>query len=116
MRVLVTGGAGQLAHAIRLIWTEHELAIPKVAAKLQWHGLVHTNHQGETTWHGFAKAIFEPKGSAGDLRSCSIADYPTPATRPEYSVLDGTRRAILGSGLMPQGHISLQAEIRNPDL
>ncbi|NTW87121.1 MAG: dTDP-4-dehydrorhamnose reductase [Holophagaceae bacterium] len=84
----------------------------KVAAEEGWQGLVHTTCQGETTWHGFAKAIFEAKGMAVDLSPCATADYPTPATRPAYSVLDGSRRAILGCDLMPGWHDALLEVIR----
>lgn len=73
----------------------------KAAAEEGWQGLVHTTCQGETTWHGFAQAIFEAKGIAANLSPCATADYPTPARRPAYSVLDGARRRSLGSDLMP---------------
>ena len=73
----------------------------KVAAEQSWHGTVHTTCAGETTWHGFAQAIFKAKGIAVDLSPCTTADYPTPARRPAYSVLDGTHRRSLGTDLMP---------------
>jgi len=73
----------------------------KVAAEEGWQGLVHATCQGETTWHGFAQAIFRAQGLAADLSPCTTADYPTPARRPAYSVLDGTHRAALGTDLMP---------------
>lgn len=73
----------------------------KVAAEEGWQGLVHATCQGETTWHGFAQAIFRVHGLAADLSPCTTADYPTPARRPAYSVLDGTHRAALGTDLMP---------------
>ena len=73
----------------------------KVAAEEGWQGLVHMTCQGETTWHGFAQAIFVAKGMAVDLSPCTTVDYPTPAQRPAYSVLDGTRRRSLGADLMP---------------
>ena len=79
----------------------------KVAAEEGWQGLVHTTCAGETTWHGFAKAIFEGKGIAADLSPCTTADYPTPARRPAYSVLDGHRRRSLGPDLMPHWHEAL---------
>lgn len=66
-----------------------------------WRGLVHATCTGETSWHGFAAAIFRAHGIAADLHPCSTADYPLPAPRPAYSVLDGRRRAELGTDLMP---------------
>jgi dTDP-4-dehydrorhamnose reductase len=79
----------------------------KVAAEEGWHGTVHTTCQGETTWHGFAQAIFEAKHIPVDLTPCTTADYPTPAQRPAYSVLDGARRRSLGPDLMPPWHEAL---------
>lgn len=88
----------------------------KVAAEQGWQGLVHTTCAGETTWHGFAKAIFEAKGIAADLSPCSTADYPTPAKRPAYSVLDGVRRRSLGPDLMPDWRGALLEVIQQPAL
>lgn len=79
----------------------------KVAAEQGWQGLVHTTCAGETTWYDFAKAIFEAKGIPADLSPCTTADYPTPAKRPAFSVLDGTRRHTLGPDLMPNWHQAL---------
>ncbi|MCF5922337.1 NAD(P)-dependent oxidoreductase, partial [Xanthomonas perforans] len=48
----------------------------------------------QTTWHGFAEAIFAQARAPGLLahaprvEAISTADYPTPATRPAYSRLD----------------------------
>ncbi|GLH70647.1 NAD(P)-dependent oxidoreductase [Geothrix rubra] len=88
----------------------------KVAAEEGWQGLVHTTCAGETTWHGFAKAIFEAKGIAANLSPCSTADYPTPAKRPAYSVLDGARRRSLGPDLMPHWHEALAEVLAHPEL
>ena len=60
-------------------------------------GVRHLVAAGETTWHGFAEAIFE-RAHALDLiarkpvvHPIATADYPTRARRPAYSVLDTTR-------------------------
>ncbi|MBV6842918.1 dTDP-4-dehydrorhamnose reductase [Xanthomonas euvesicatoria] len=57
-------------------------------------GLWHLTAAGQTTWHGFAEAIFAQARARGLLaraprvEAISTADYPTPATRPAYSRLD----------------------------
>jgi len=79
----------------------------KVAAEQNWQGIVHTTCQGETTWHGFAQAIFVAKGIQANLSPCTSAEYLTAARRPAYSVLDGARRRSLGADLMPDWHESL---------
>ncbi len=88
----------------------------QVAVAEEWNGLVHTTCQGETTWYGFAKAIFEAKGMAVDLSPCGTADYPTPAKRPAYSVLSGDKRTRLGTDVMPHWLEALGDVIATPDL
>lgn len=73
----------------------------QAAVEAGWQGLYHVTCRGETTWYGFARAIFEARGLAVDLSPCTTAEYPTPARRPAYSVLDGTRRRSPGPDLMP---------------
>ena len=79
-----------------------------LAAEGEWQGLVHATCGGETTWHGFAKAIFEAARVEADLSPCATADYPTPAKRPAYSVLDATHRRSLGPDLMPDWREALR--------
>lgn len=66
-----------------------------------WRGLVHATCAGETTWYGFAKEIFRQLGISADLSPCTTADYPLPAPRPAFSVLDGTLRRSLGTDVLP---------------
>ncbi|MBB4657842.1 dTDP-4-dehydrorhamnose reductase [Parvularcula dongshanensis] len=55
-------------------------------------GLYHYTASGQTSWHGFAAAIFEAlaaqTGERVALTAIPSSDYPTPAARPAYSVLD----------------------------
>jgi dTDP-4-dehydrorhamnose reductase len=57
-------------------------------------GLWHLTPTGHTSWHGFAEAIFEGAVArrllprAPKVEAITTADYPTPAARPAYSVLD----------------------------
>jgi dTDP-4-dehydrorhamnose reductase len=60
-------------------------------------GIRHLVAGGETTWHGFAEAIFENAHARGLILRrprvvpIATADYPTRAQRPAYSVLDTAR-------------------------
>ncbi len=57
-------------------------------------GLYHLAAAGETTWFGFAEAIVAALREAGEplsvtaLTPVTTAQYPTPAARPGFSVLD----------------------------
>ena len=59
----------------------------------QWvPGIYHFTDEGVASWYDFTKAIHRIAGITGcDVRPCPTEDYPTPATRPAYSVLDKTR-------------------------
>lgn len=60
-------------------------------------GTWHLVAAGETSWHGFAEAIMDEAQAAGllprrpQVLPIATADYPTPARRPAYSVLDTTK-------------------------
>lgn len=57
-------------------------------------GLWHLTAQGQTSWHGFAQAIFAEAverdilAKAPEVEAITTADYPTRARRPAYSGLD----------------------------
>src|SRR5579884_3737096 len=53
-------------------------------------GLYHVTNSGGCTWHELARTIFELAGMYANLTPIPSRDYPTPARRPAYSVLDHT--------------------------
>lgn len=54
-------------------------------------GIYNFSNSGYTTWYGFAKKIAEIKNSNCRVVPISTTEYPTPAARPKYSVLDTTK-------------------------
>lgn len=52
-------------------------------------GTYHYANRGATTWFGFAREILKNKNVK--VRPIPTVDFPTPATRPKYSVLDTSR-------------------------
>src|SRR6185437_7867782 len=76
----------------------HALAAEDLARAAADGGLYHASAAGETTWFGFAQAIFaawsKRAGSsfkAPRLVPIATRDYPTPARRPANSVLSNAR-------------------------
>jgi dTDP-4-dehydrorhamnose reductase len=58
-------------------------------------GLLHATSAGATSWYGFAVESFRISGLSTPVRPIRSEDYPTPARRPAYSVLDNSRLAGL---------------------
>lgn len=56
---------------------------------LRWQpGIYHYSNQGRISWYDFAVAIKELSGSACAVNPIPSAQYPTPAKRPAFSLLD----------------------------
>lgn len=55
-------------------------------------GIYHYSNEGVISWYDFTKAIHRIAGiTTCHVRPLHTAEYPTPATRPHYSVLDKTK-------------------------
>ena len=54
-------------------------------------GIFNMSCGGETSWFGFAKKIFELSGKDTELISIPTVEYPTPAVRPESSLLSNRK-------------------------
>ncbi len=55
-------------------------------------GIYHFSNEGVTSWYDFTKAIHRLAGiTQCHVRPLHTAEYPTPAARPHYSVLDKTK-------------------------
>lgn len=63
----------------------------------QKYGIYHASNTGACSWYEFASAIFEESGMAVELRPCTTEQFPRPAPRPAYSVMDSM--AIRTNGL-----------------
>jgi dTDP-4-dehydrorhamnose reductase len=77
-------------------------------------GTHHLVASGHTSWHGFASAIFEEAHARGlltripRLLPIATADYPTPARRPAWSVLDNAGLGELAGIPLPGWHEGLR--------
>ncbi len=77
----------------------------RIAASEDIRGIHHWTDAGTASWYDFAVAIAEEGAQMGLLprevtvTPISTSDYPTPARRPSYSVLD--KRSLAPLGLTP---------------
>ncbi|MFC7520597.1 dTDP-4-dehydrorhamnose reductase [Xanthomonas populi] len=80
-------------------------------------GTWHLTAAGQTSWHGFAEAIFEEAVSKGLLSRAprvvpiTTADYPTPAKRPAYSRLSIEKLQREFDIVLPDWQLGLQRVI-----
>ena len=55
-------------------------------------GIYHFSDEGVTSWYDFTKTIHRIAGiTTCDVRPLHTSEYPTPAARPHFSVLDKTK-------------------------
>lgn len=54
-------------------------------------GTYHYSNEGVASWYDFAKAIFDENEVKVELLPIKTKDYPTPAKRPFFSVMDKTK-------------------------
>lgn len=80
-------------------------ALWRIADNPQIRGIHHWTDAGVASWYDFAVAIAEEGAELGliapdvAVTPITTADYPTPARRPCYSVLD--KRSLAAYGLSP---------------
>ncbi|MGA9583480.1 MAG: dTDP-4-dehydrorhamnose reductase [Allosphingosinicella sp.] len=133
--VYAPAGANFVNTMLRLMAERDELRVvadqvgtptwaPSLAAAL-WRlaglravGLHHFTDSGVASWYDFAVAILEEAREIGLLEApCRIvpiatADYPTPAKRPAWSVLDKSATWALLGAAAPHWRVNLRANLR----
>lgn len=63
-------------------------------------GTFHATDAGQCTWFEFARSIVAQAGLECSVEPCSSSEYPSPAQRPSYSVLDLSRTEALVAPLV----------------
>ena len=67
-------------------------AILTIITHPHWQaGIYHYSNEGEISWHEFALAIQQIGGFNCAISGIPSSDYPTPAQRPRYSLLDKSK-------------------------
>ena len=81
-------------------------------------GLYHLSCAGQASWCEFARAIIArlpaPEQRATTVDAIASAQYPTPAVRPRYSVLDNSRLHDTFALALPQWEIALDLVLGRP--
>ncbi len=81
-------------------------------------GIYHYTNSGVASWYDFAVAIFEEAKLLGfplnieRVVPIPTSEYPTPATRPSYSVLDCTKISSLMESYPPHWRESLRKMLK----
>ncbi len=55
------------------------------------YGIYHYSNEGVTSWYDFAKGIFDIAGLPVRVLPIRTEEYPTPAARPKFSVMDKSK-------------------------
>ncbi len=82
--------AYDLAEVIKTVLADYEKECPK--AGYSKAGVYHFSNEGVCSWFDFTKKIAELAGCTDcDIQPCHSDEFPSPVTRPAYSVLDKTK-------------------------
>ncbi len=77
-------------------------------------GIYHYSNEGVCSWFDFTKMIAQYAGNTScDIRPCHSSEFPSPVTRPSYSVLDKTKIKKTFGLSIPYWTDSLQICIKN---
>jgi len=83
-------------------WAKDLAAFLLALVSTEAYGIYHATNAGHCSWYEFARAIFEEKGMRVEVVPCTTEEFPRPARRPAYSVLDGA--AVRYNGLPAMRH------------
>tara|TARA_R100001369_G_scaffold21694_1_gene39368 strand:- start:132 stop:998 length:867 start_codon:yes stop_codon:yes gene_type:complete len=77
------------------------------------YGIYNYSNEGVASWYDFANKIFKLCNSRIKLNKIDTKDYPTPAARPKYSVLDTSKIEKLLKLEIPHWKVSLAMAFLN---
>ena len=91
-------------------------ALPKILGRVLADaapgGIYHMTASGKTTWHGFARAIFNATGTVAQLSPISSGEFKTAPPRPRNSVLDNAKLEAHAAIRLPTWEEGLNEVIR----
>lgn len=83
-----------LAKAITVILEDYKTSLSSQPSALSYprSGIYHFSNEGVCSWYDFTKMIQEYSGQTEcNVLPCHSSEFPSPVTRPAYSVLDKTK-------------------------
>ena len=108
--------AYDLAQAIMVILEDYKNSLTANPSPLTYShsGIYHFSNEGVCSWYDFTRHIQEYAGQkACDVQPCHSDEFPSPVTRPSYSVLDKTKIKQTFSVVIPYWTDSLRRCIVN---
>lgn len=79
-----------------------------VAIEEPVYGIYHFSNEGVTNWALFAEQIMEFSGLNCKVNHIATVDYPTPATRPQYSIMSKNKFSRTYSYDIAEWELSLE--------
>lgn len=78
------------------------LAIEKFYDDKKLRGVIHATSEGSCSWFEFAKKILECANINKEILPCTTNEFPRPAPRPKYGVLDNAKLKSYNINIMPK--------------
>ena len=89
-------------------------AIVNLITRPRFSGTVHATCEGETSWYGLAKKVFELRNIPQTIVPCTSEEYPRPAKRPKNSRLENRVLRMLNLPSMPHWEEALKDFLQKP--
>ncbi|MFC6860970.1 dTDP-4-dehydrorhamnose reductase [Zunongwangia atlantica] len=90
-----------------------EVILGIIQSQSKDYGVYHYSNEGVASWYDFAFNIFNLAGVNCKLKPIRSKDYPTPAKRPSFSVLDKSKIKSTFQIEIPNWQDSLSKAIQN---
>ena len=90
-----------------------ELILKIICSESKNYGIYHYSNEGVASWYDFAFCIFKLCNIHCDLKAIRTSEYPTPAKRPSFSVLDKSKIKTTFQIKIPHWQESLTKAIDN---
>jgi len=80
------------------------------------YGIYHYSNEGVASWYDFARAIFQKSGMETTISPIRSYEYPLPAKRPSYSVMDKAKLKKTFDFTIPHWEDSLDIALKQNSL